>query len=329
MRLSHLISFVFVSVILIACSQAGDYAPEPMEANASYEDASTEYDVSGNGDRNKGDYRQELEEVSEKLPDENGYISSSAAQVNKDTTKEFIRTANLRFRVIDVRSSTQALENITDRYKGYVTYTNLISDINRTEITAVSADSSLESIFYTVKNNLEIRVPNAELYDVLKLMSKEIDYLDYRTIRAQEVTFSLLENEMEKKRISEHSKRLAKAIDKKGHKLEETTDAETSLLYSQEQKDNAILSSLQIQDKIDYSTINLQIYQREVVKRSLIENQKNIDEYQPGFFSQLGEAAVTGWDILKMIILGLFRIWPFLLILIGGIVGYRLFLMKK
>jgi hypothetical protein len=163
-------------------------------------------------------------------------------------------------------------------------------------------------------------------------MSTEIDYLDFRIIKAEEVTFNLIANEMKKKRMEEHSKTIKKELNKERKNttvvISDDTGMTSSLLNTLERKDEAILSSLQIQDKIDYSTIKLLIYQRQEVKRAVIANQKNVDVYQPGFFYQLGEAIVTGWSILKSIILGLFKIWPVILILIGGFIGYHMFFKK-
>ncbi len=83
----------------------------------------------------------------------NTFISSSAAvENNKDSTRRFIRTADLKFKVKSVINSTYDIENITNLQGGFVTYTNLTSTINNITNTAVSADSSLETTYYTVTN---------------------------------------------------------------------------------------------------------------------------------------------------------------------------------
>src|SRR5665647_1186990 len=69
----------------------------------------------------------------------NAFISSSAAVENgKDTTHKFIRTADLKFKVKSVIKSTYNIEDITNRQGGFVTYTNLTSNIDNVTNIAVS-----------------------------------------------------------------------------------------------------------------------------------------------------------------------------------------------
>ncbi len=117
-----------------------------------------------------------------------GNISSSAAVVNsKDTTHRFIRTADLKFKVKSVVKATYTIEDIVARQGGFVTYTNLGSQINYSTTTAISADSSLVTNWYTVTNTLVLRVPNVKLDTTLKLIGRTIDFLDYRVIKAEDV----------------------------------------------------------------------------------------------------------------------------------------------
>lgn len=240
----------------------------------------------------------------------NAFISSSAAVENgKDTTRRFIRTAELKFKVKSVIKSTYDIENITNRQGGFVTYTNLTSNINNVTTTAVSADSSLETTYYTVTNSITLRVPNTKLDTTLKEISNNIDYLDFRIIKAEDVALQILSNNLTQKRSAKNEERLANAIDNKGKKLNETTIAEEVLLSKQEQSDNAKISNLSLTDQIKFSTINLSIYQRQTIKRELISNDKNIDAYEPSFGTKLLDALKYGWDILETFIVFLTKLW--------------------
>lgn len=75
------------------------------------------------------------------------------------------------------------------RHGGFVTFTNLTGAINIDSSRAVSVDSSLETTYFTVANSIIIRVPNTELDTTLKEISKNVKYLDYRIIKAEDVTF--------------------------------------------------------------------------------------------------------------------------------------------
>jgi hypothetical protein len=253
---------------------------------------------------------EKMESISMADSTSNAFISSSAAVENgKDTTRRFIRTAELKFKVKSVIKSTYDIENITNRQGGFVTYTNLTSDINNLTTTAVSADSSLEMTYYTVTNSISLRVPNTKLDTTLREISNSIDYLDFRIIKAEDVALQILSNNMTQNRSAKNEERLTNAIDNRGKKLNETTIAEDILLSKQEQADNAKISNLSLTDQIKFSTINLSIYQRETIKRELISNEKNIDAYEPGFGSKLLDALKYGWDILETCIVSLTKLW--------------------
>jgi hypothetical protein len=250
----------------------------------------------------------------------NGFISSSAAvESNKDTTRKFIRTADLKFKVKSVIQSTYDIEETTNRQGGFVTFTNLTSQIDNITTTPVSADSSLETTHYTVTNSIILRVPNTHLDTTLKEISKNIDFLDYRIIKAQDVALQVLSNKLTQRRSAQNEERLINAIDNRGKKLKETTSAEELLWSKQEQADNARISNLSLADEIKFSTINLSIYQRQTIKRELISNDKNIDAYEPGFGSKLLESFKYGWRILESFLILLARLWALFLF---GLIGY-------
>ena len=240
----------------------------------------------------------------------NAFISSSAAVENgKDTTRRFIRSADLKFKVKSVIKSTYDIEDITNRQGGFVTFTNLTSNIDNATTTAVSADSSLETTYYTVTNSITLRVPNTKLDTTIKEISNNIDYLDFRIIKAEDVALQILSNNLTQKRSAKNEERFTNAIDNRGKKLNETTVAEEILLSKQEQADNAKISNLSLTDQIKFSTINLSIYQRQTIKRELISNDKNIDAYEPGFGTKILDALVYGWDILETFIVFLTKLW--------------------
>ena len=248
-------------------------------------------------------------------------ISSSAAVENsKDTTRKFIRTADLKFKVKSVIKSTYDIENITGSHGGFVTYTNLASNIDNVTNIAVSADSSLETTYYTVTNSITLRVPNIQLDTTLKEIAHNIDYLDYRIIKADDVALQILSNSLTQKRSAKNEERLTNAIDNRGKKLNETTLAEEILLSKQEQADQAKISNLSLSDQVKFSTVNLLIYQRQTIKRELISNDENMEAYEPGFGSKILDSIKFGWDMLEGGIIFLTKLWA--LFLFAGFVYF-------
>jgi len=234
-------------------------------------------------------------------------ISSSAAiEHGKDTTRRFVRTADLKFRVKSVINSTYDIENIIQQQGGFVTYTRLTSDIDNISTTPISADSSVETTFYTVINSITVRVPNTKLDTTLKEISRNIEYLDYREIKAEDIASKVLTNGL----IVKRSTNTQQAIKKQ---LNQSIDYQELSSRTQEQKDNASISNLLLKDQIAYSSINIFIYQRQDVKREPISNNNNIRAFEPNIGVKLVDAFQTGWDALETLIVFLANIWGVLL----------------
>jgi len=256
-------------------------------------------------------------------------VSSSAAVENKkDSTHKFIRTADLKFKVKSVIKSTYNIEDLTARQGGFVTYTNLTSNIDEHESEKISRDSLLITTRFTVTNTITLRVPNTRLDSTLKEIAKNIDFLDYRIIKADDVALQLLSNNLTINRSGKNETRLTKAINNRGKKLKETTEAEEVLLNKQEQADQAKISNLSLRDQLNFSTINLIIYQPQTIKHELISNDERKKEYEPGLGTKTVDALLNGWDILEAVLVFIINLWG--LILIGGVVFliYKLYRIK-
>ncbi|MBK7382617.1 MAG: DUF4349 domain-containing protein [Flavobacteriales bacterium] len=256
-------------------------------------------------------------------------MSSSAALTTGDTSRRFIRTADLRFRVKDVVQATYAIEDLVAAQGGHVEHTHLSTRVDEGYTTPISADSVLETTKYTVMNTATLRVPAAKLDTTLKLLARFVDFLDHRTVKAEDVRLMLLSNTMTQQRVARHEQRLTQAIDEQGRKLKETMPAEDRLLDRQEQADQAALSNMGLEDRIAYSTITLELYQRRSVRHDLLPNERNIEQYRPGFFSQLGTALADGWDLLTSFVLLISRMWSVLLIIVVGFLALRRIFRRK
>lgn len=259
---------------------------------------------------------------------ESDVISSSAAVENKNKNRKFVRTADVRFQVKDVANATTKIEDATTKFGGFVTYTDLESHVNSVEKTKVSPDSTLATTRYSVDNSITIRVPNTQLDTVLKLIAKEVHFLNHRKISANDVTLQMLSNQLAQNRNATTQKRVEKAIDEKGKKLTQVIDAEENLAAKKEQNDNTLLQNLSLEDQVNFSTLTLEIYQDETIKQEMIANEKSINAYRPSIGLQIWDSLKTGWFILEKIISFIAVLWPFILIVTLGWMGYKKYLKK-
>lgn len=254
-------------------------------------------------------------------PEPKQALSSNVATYT-DSSRRFILAGDLRFRTDDVVKTTFAIEALIARHGGFVANTHLSTDINSRYSTPISKDSLLETTRYTVINRLTIRVPSNELDTTLKSLITYVDFLDHRTLSATDVRLTLLRDKLTKRRLAQHTDRLTDAVDEQGHKLKETITAQERLIDRQRQADEASLNTMELEDRIAYSTLTLDIYQREAIRRDLVPNEQNIEAYEPGFFSKASEALKDGWDLLLQLVLTLVRGWSVILL---GIVVYLLY----
>lgn len=257
--------------------------------------------------------------------DSTSVVSSSAAVENKNSNRKFVRTADVKFKVKNVAKSTYAIEDATTKFGGFVTYTNLQSNIHSEDRTKVSQDSTLVTTKYKVDNNITIRVPNTKMDTVIKTIAKQIHFLDYRIIKADDVTLQMLSNELAQKRSNSSEKRLENAIDSKGKKLNQVVDAEETLDAKKEQNDASKLQNLSLQDQVNFSTLTLNIYQDESIKQEMVANEKSINAYRPNIGLQIWDSVKIGWFMLENIVSFLVILWPFALIGFLGFLGYKKF----
>jgi hypothetical protein len=265
----------------------------------------------------------EIRAISESEPAANSITSSAAQEKNADPNRKFIRKADVKFRVKNVIHSTYNIEDIVARQGGFVTLTDLKTQVDETTESALNSDSTLISTKYTVINHMTLRVPNTKLDSTLKEIAKNIDFLDYRTISAEDVALQILQNNMTQSRLARNEKRLINAIDLRGKKLVETTSAEELLINKQEQADNSKIENLSLNDQVNFSTISLEIYQRVATKREVVANEKNITRYEPNLFLKLWESIKYGWRWVENILVFITRFWAIF------IVGASIFFLVK
>ena len=248
--------------------------------------------------------------------------SSAAVEKGSDTSRKFIRTAELRFRAKDVVKTTYKIEDIIKLNGGFVSSSNLSSSVDNEENKSLTADSTLVITHFTINNSMTLRVPNTGLDTTLKQIAPLVEFLDYRNIKATDVTLDMLSNRLAQIRAQKHDARLSNAIDNKKSKIADATSAAESILNSQENSDQALISNLTLKDQIKYSTISIQLYQRQSVKYSIVVNEKNFRPYEPGFWKKAVEALQTGFDVFKMFILFLLEIWWLIILVLVAYIVY-------
>jgi hypothetical protein len=250
--------------------------------------------------------------------------SSSAAVENKnDTVHQFVRTADMKFRAGNVEKTTYQVEDIVNRHGGFVTFTQLNSNIDNSQTTIISEDSAVETIHFSVTNTMTLRVPNTALDTTLKDIARLVDYLDYRIIKADDVSQQMMANNLAQRRGVRSSERLVTDIAAQGRKLNDMTFAEEVRERKQADADEALMANSMLNEQIRFSTVQLSIYQRQGVKNEQVPNEKTTKAYAPNFGWQVLDSLQFGLELLENIFVGLLKLWPLFVLAIVSVAAYK------
>jgi hypothetical protein len=230
--------------------------------------------------------------------------------------RRLIKTANLVFKVANVEKATLQIENIAYIYGGFT----LKSEIRTTEQQSSSYRINKDSIYVVgvneIENNMCIRVPQAFLDTVLMRFSRIWLQLDERSVNAEDVTVSYLANELRSRVKLKTALTINKAA-QQGGKTTDLVDAAQSADNYMSQGVDRQIENLELQDKVDFATINIRIYQDQTQFQRREANYK-IEEYRESFGSRMADSLLFGWDIVLGLLLFLAKGWSVFLIMLGG-----------
>jgi hypothetical protein len=239
--------------------------------------------------------------------------------------KKFIKTAETKFLVNNVRLASETIEDLSVKYSGYLTYSDLRNQESEHSRMIVSRDSVVISKKIVVENHIVLRIPNENLDSLVRELNKLILFLDYRIVKMDDVSFALLANQKATERFRNYDSRQKKHIDTKEGKLKETTIAEENILNRQNQADYLHVENLALADQVKYCTLTIVIYQKPVLYK---ETQVLLDteSFRANLFVRIRDAVVDGWIMFEYFLVFLFRIWWLFALAAGGILVYKLML---
>ncbi|PWK28864.1 uncharacterized protein DUF4349 [Arcicella aurantiaca] len=237
--------------------------------------------------------------------------------------RKFIRTAEVRFKVNNVQNATNVVEDLVDKYKGFIVRNELSTQVFNINDIEISEDSILRSKSYEASNEITLRIPNEYFEKTLRELQPIMAFLDNQTVSAEDVSLSFISNELQKKRFSKFEKRFENAIDEKGKKLSETSSAEENLYNHQSSADQNQVLNLKLKDEVNYSTITLHLYQPIAIMQEKLPNIENTHAFQPNLFLRIWQSVREGWYIFEDIVVVIFRLWFVILLAFGGFWLYK------
>ncbi|WP_345991442.1 DUF4349 domain-containing protein [Chryseobacterium sp. Chry.R1] len=233
-------------------------------------------------------------------------VSSAATMKIKD--KQFIKTADVNMEVKDVYDATVSIEKSVQDLGGFVTHSNLRSNIISEDTYNTSNEDAILVKKYQTENAMQVRVPTPKLGEFLTLINNKKLFLNFRSINAEDVTSSIKYAELEGRRIKKTSENITQLKNNKDKvKLDDDNMSEGNLQQ---------FANLDVTDNLKYSTIDIYIKEPKYrIAEITITNTKNIDnKYKFNFIYDAKNAFVEGFYLIQKIAVGLITIWPVLLI---------------
>lgn len=236
--------------------------------------------------------------------------------------RKIIRTAQVKSKVENTEQATYRIEQLTRKFNGFVTETHLENrNLEKTE-TPISQDSTLEMTKFEVANTIALRVPNARLDSFLIELSAIYTHLDYRRMNGQDVTATFLINQLKSQLRENSAKRIAAASDEKGKRLNDIVGAEESRVNLKDAAIEQQIENLETDYNIDFSVVNLEIYQNTLVSKTMKINSGSLDA-TANFGFRFTSALANGWSILLEVFLFFINLWAFILFGLVAFWAYR------
>ncbi|HOY31839.1 MAG TPA: DUF4349 domain-containing protein [Bacteroidales bacterium] len=261
-------------------------------------------------------------EESEAKADEEGQLAKQekkaepvwdSAFIKLNSSRKLIKTANLNFKVKNVEDATQQIERITKRFGGFILSSSIKNNVYSYDEYRVGRDSMMVVGVNKIENNITLRVPEFVLDSALFYIGKIWVKLDERTINAQDVTIQILANELRAQLYQKTATKINSAADNNQKKLNDVVNAEETAANYLENTINKKIENLELQDKIDFSTVTLFIYQDKILYREMIAN-VDTEQYAQSFGGGLVDSLTFGWKIFKAFLLFLVKCWSLILI---------------
>lgn len=242
-------------------------------------------------------------------------VSSAATTLVKN--KQFIKTANVNMEVKDVYEATISIEKSVLELGGFVTHSNLQSNVVSEETFNISNEEATLVKRYQTENTMQVTVPTEKLGEFLTLINSKKLFLNSRVINAEDVTSRIKYAELEGKRIKKTSENISQ--------LKTNKDKVGMSDENRSEENQQQLANMDVADNLKYSTVDVYIKEPKLrIAEIAVTNSKNIDnKYKFNFFYSAKNAFVEGYYLIQRLVVGLIMIWPLILIAAVAFYFYR------
>jgi len=300
-------------VLLIGCTQQGDHgaAAAAPQADAAAESASAP--TVGMAPVPRAVMPTEKEAAAPASVQQAGVDAdqlASSANTASDPERRFIRTASAQFQVKDVYAATLAIEDAVAAAHGFVVR-NTISTSPQGIIRRPIGNAQMLVLSEIVtRGSLVVRVPSDRTQDFLRSIARQMQFLDQREFEATDAQFDLLRQSLAAARAQDLQQEVQQAAQGPARTTDrvDAAQARAELLAA---RDEAAVAQRELQDRIAFSTLTLNLEQPVQVREQTVPDTEAILRARgPGFWLRLSESLRAGWQGLLAVVVALAAVWP-------------------
>lgn len=229
-------------------------------------------------------------------------VSYAASQQIPD--KKFVKTAEVSMEVKDVYEATVHIENALKNLGGFVTKSELQSQVIEEETYNTSDQNAVLLRKFNSYNKMQVRVPSEKLGAFLTSVNDRKLFLNTRIISAEDVTNNAKIAELELKKINKTGEVISqmKTNEKKANLTEE----------NEEKNKTQQIENLNLANNIKYSTVDIYIKEPKVriAEIAITNTQFYNNKYQVNFFYEAKSSLLNGLYFVQKFFVFLLNFWP-------------------
>ena len=229
---------------------------------------------------------------SEEMYDLNVAVEENTTdQVVSPVAQKIIKTGNFTFETASVQQTFLSIKQSVEKNKGFV------------------QNDETQKQYDRISRTLVIRIPTKEFQPLVDSISKDVKVFDEQKIELQDVTEEFVDLESRMKAKKELENRYIQILNK-ANSIKDILEIEAQLSKIREEIEAQEGRLKYLQNKVSLSTLHITFYEMVSVKNAPSQS----------YFPRLWNAFKSGFYGIGEFIIGIFTLWP--LIIIGGLAAY-------
>lgn len=248
----------------------------------------------------------------------NSNADTAAVGPDSAASSKLVKTADMRFKVKDVRQTSDDISILTVKNNGMVMNHHMQTTIEGSQDMHINNDSVMHISSFNTIADMTVKIPPEHLEDFMNQVARMGIYIISRKMDVDDKSIDYLSSKLKRKNrevyVSEQNKNPER-------------DASADLAMKDDIVDSKI-NNLKVDKEVKYSTLILSFYQsKSIVKEVLVNDDPAA--YQLPLFKRFTSALAFGWSIFTELILWIANLWVFILTGIGTWVLIRFYKKKN